>query len=395
MNMDRIPSETLVCQECGRCTGVCPVARSGLGHSPRKVIRSAGAGGTRSPEFDRALFSCLGCDRCATVCPAGLVISEVIVKLRAEVGSDRGAGTLAHGGLLQSFMRMMATSPDRQRRLDWLDPSLRVSTSGDTILFVGCAPYFDRVFDFPGLRPVETARNAVRLLNRVGIEPILLEDERCCGHDLLWLGDTGNFRLLAERNLAQIAATGAKRLVFSCPECLRTFKLDYQRRFGKSGLELLHISELLVQESSKLDPGALPGRVTFHDPCRLGRHLGIYDPPRELLRAIPGVALIEMNHSRETATCCGGTAWVECGTAVKCLQSARLAEAGATGADRLVTACPKCDIHLRCALCGAGAETAPQIINLIDLLAESLGLSGPGPLPESAVLAHKGGNQDA
>jgi len=395
MTMDLVLAETLVCQECGRCTGVCPVARSGLGYSPRKVIRQVGESRTQSPELDRALYSCLGCDRCAAVCPSGLAISDLIVRLRGEAAPGRCAGTLAHGGLLQSFMRLMATSPERQHRLDWLDLSLRVSTSGDTILFVGCAPYFDRVFDFPGLRPVETARNAVRLLNRVGIEPVLLDDERCCGHDLLWLGDTGNFRLLAERNLARIAATGARRVVFSCPECLRTFKLDYQRRFGKSSLELLHISELLAQESSKLDPGAMPGRVTFHDPCRLGRHLGIYDPPRELLRAVPELELIEMNHSRERATCCGGTAWVECGTAVKCLQSARLAEAGATGADRLVTACPKCDIHLRCALCGTDARTGPEIVNLIDLLAESLGLSGPEPLPEPAVLARKGGSQDA
>jgi len=393
--MDQILAETLVCQECGRCTGVCPVARSGLGFSPRKVIRQAGNGEARSPELDRALFACLGCDRCAAVCPSGLTISGLIIRLREETAQGRCPGTLAHGGLLQSFMRMMATTPDRQHRLDWLDPSLRVSTSGDTILFVGCAPYFDRVFDFPGLRPVETARNAVRLLNRVGIEPILLDDERCCGHDLLWLGDTGNFRLLAERNLAQIAVTGAKRLVFSCPECLRTFKLDYQSRFGKSSLELLHISELLARELSQLDPGAMPGRVTFHDPCRLGRHLGIYDPPRELLRAVPELELVEMKHSREQATCCGGTAWVECGTAVKCLQNERLAEAEATGAERLVTACPKCDIHLRCALSGTDARTGPEIVNMINLLAESLGLTGPEPLPESAVLADKGGSQDA
>jgi Fe-S oxidoreductase len=395
MTMDMILAETLVCQECGRCTGVCPVARSGLGFSPRKVIRQAGAGETRSPELDRALFACLGCDRCVSVCPSGLAISDLIIKLRGEAARGRCAGTLAHGGLLQSFMRMMATSPDRQHRLDWLDPSLRVSTGGDTILFVGCAPYFDRVFDFPGLRPVETARNAVRLLNRVGIEPILLDDERCCGHDLLWLGDTDNFRLLAERNLAQIAATGARRIVFSCPECLRTFKLDYQSRFGKSPLELLHISELLALESSKHDPGAMPCRVTFHDPCRLGRHLDIYDPPRELLRAVPGLELIEMKHSRERATCCGGTAWVECGTAVKCLQNERLAEAGATGAERLITACPKCDIHLRCASCGTDGPPALPITNLIDLLAESLGLSGPKLIPEPAVQATKGDNQDA
>jgi Fe-S oxidoreductase len=268
-----------------------------------------------------------------------------------------------------------------------------VAGSGDTVLFVGCAPYFDRIFDFPGLGPIETARSAVRLLNRLGIEPVLLADERCCGHDLLWLGDSANFRRLAQRNLEQLAACGARRVVFSCPECLRTFKLDYQRQFGKSALELLHVSELLAQDSVRLAPGPWFGRVAFHDPCRLGRHLGIYDAPRELLRAIPGLELRELAHSREAATCCGGTAWVECGAAVKRLQSERLAEASAAGADWLVTACPKCDIHLRCALCGIEASSAPRIVNLVDLLAESCGLSGLGPEP--ALSASEGGLADA
>jgi len=393
--MTAAPADALVCQDCGRCTGVCPVARSGLGYSPRKVTRQAATSGQRPAGFDRVLFSCLGCDRCVPVCPAGVTISDLMLRLRAEVGPGPGAGTAAHGGVLQSFMRLMATRPERQHRLDWLDSTLRVSTDGNTILFVGCAPYFDCVFDYPGFRSVETVRNAIRLLNRIGIEPVLLDDERCCGHDLLWLGDEGNFRRLAERNLARIAETGAKRIAFSCPECLRTFKLDYRRRFGGPDLELLHITELLAGESAELTPGRLQGRATFHDPCRLGRHLGLYDPPRRLLQSVPGLELVEMEHSREAATCCGGAAWVECGAAVKCLQTARLAEASATGADLLVTACPKCDIHLRCARCGEAAPSAPRIMNLIDLLALSLGPGCPEDRPAGALLALKGEGSDA
>jgi Fe-S oxidoreductase len=317
-----------------------------------------------------------------------------MVRLRADTGPEKSGATTAHGGVLQSFMRLMAARPERQHRLNWLDSSLRVSTTGDTVLFVGCAPYFDCVFDYAGFRSTETVRNAIRLLNRVGIVPVLLEDERCCGHDLLRLGDVRSFNLLAERNLAQIAASGARRLVFSCPECLRTFRLDCLSRYGQPRLELLHITELLAQESSKLVPAPMPCRVTYHDPCRLGRHLGIYDPPRSLLRTIPGLDLVEMERSREAATCCGGTAWIECGTTVKCLQNERLAEASETGAERLVTACPKCDIHLRCALCSTEARTAPRIVNLTDLLAESLGLSGQKPRAEGATLACKGGNRN-
>jgi Fe-S oxidoreductase len=366
------------------------VARSGLGYSPRRAIRKAWDSGEPDHETDRALFACLGCDRCVAVCPSGLVISDVIVELRREAMALGRGGTLAHGGVVQSFMRLQATLPQPQNRLGWLDSSLRTSPASDTVLFTGCAPYFERIFDYPGFGPVETIRNAIRLLNHVGIEPSLLEDERCCGHDLLWLGDVENFRRLAERNLAQLAATRAKRIVFACPECLRTFKLDYEHHFGKTGLELLHVTELLARESEKLGLKPVAASATFHDPCRLGRHLGIYEPPRRLLDAVPGLKLTEMKHSREAATCCGGTAWVECGSAVKCLQGERLAEAAATGADLLVTACPKCDIHLRCALCG-GAHVAPRIVNLIDLLAQSLGLSSPEVPAGEAVPAREGG----
>jgi heterodisulfide reductase subunit D len=137
-------------------------------------------------------------------------------------------------------------------------------------------------------------------------------------------------------------------VVFSCPEGYRTFHLDYPRYFGKLPFEVLHMSQLAAGAS--LPAGRRVGRVTFHDPCRLGRHLGLYDPPRILLQAIDGLELVEMYHHRNTALCCGTSMWMNCGLASKQIQMTRLREARETGADVLVTACPKCQIHLTCAM---------------------------------------------
>lgn len=376
------------CQDCGKCVGACPVARSGLGFSPRRALQRARREGL-SPDQARGIFACLGCDRCATVCPSGLVVSGTMVRLRTAARTRGLDGELAHGGVLQALMRSQAETDTPQRRLDSLGPPLETSTTGPVAFFVGCAPYFEPVFGHMAARPLRTVRNTVRLLNRVGVRPVLLADERCCGHDLLWSGDVESFEKLGRHNLAQMAASGVQLVVTHCPECLRTFQLDYPERLGPTGLETAHISEYLLRHRELLRAAALPGRVTFHDPCRLGRHLGVYDPPRELLKAVPGLDLVEMKHAREAATCCGGVAWTDCGASVKRLQAERLDEARATGAQRVVTGCPKCDIHLRCALCGPDRTPAPAITNMVDLLAEACGIDEP-----DAGAAHPAGKGD-
>jgi Fe-S oxidoreductase len=208
-------------------------------------------------------------------------------------------------------------------------------------------------------------------LNQIGIVPVVLDDERCCGHDLLWYGDVTTARRLAEHNLKQLHNAGVRRVIFLCPECQHTFEFDYPQLVGKTGLELMHIASVLVAGGFK--PGARdavqPRVVTYHDPCWLGRQLGIYEPPRQLIAALPDVELREMAHTRQQALCCGGTSWLECGAAVKLLQERRLAEARAAGAELMVTACTKCEIHLRCALIRT-SQNQVAIVNLIDLISE-------------------------
>jgi len=181
---------------------------------------------------------------------------------------------------------------------------------------------------------------------------------------------------LAEHNLREISGAKAKQVVTTCPECYVTLKVEYPRYFGSLDFEVVHISQLLAEKvaDGELKFHRSAKKVTYHDPCRLGRFSSIYDEPRTIIDAIPGVELLEMPRSRTSALCCGTQAWMNCGTVNKQIQSERLREASATGADVLLTFCPKCQIHFRCAMHDdrLGEELGIEIEDVTSLAAKAL-----------------------
>jgi Fe-S oxidoreductase len=252
-------------------------------------------------------------------------------------------------------MRMMARGGPPQDRLGWLDKSLGTDpTTGEVFYWTGCTMYYDAFFPDFKVATLEGTRAAIRLLNRIGVTPVVSPEERCCGHDLLWNGDGETFASLARHNVRLVTESGAKILVVSCAECLRTWKIDYAPFFEGPPPRVLHITEFLAEHADELpmraDQGEAKRRVTYQDPCRLGRHLGIYGAPRAVLESLPGVELVEMARSGRGATCCAGGTWSNCDRFAKSIQVRRLGEARATGAEVLVTACPKCQVHFRCAM---------------------------------------------
>jgi heterodisulfide reductase subunit D len=364
------------CLECGKCTSVCPISRREPAYSPRLTVERAIWGEGDELLTDVLLWSCLTCQQCSTRCPSNVHYVEFIRDLRALARGMGEEGLCTHGEAIQTWMRMMTSPELKQNRLEWLDEDLRFSSDSDTVYFVGCLPYYDVLFNKIGAQGVEIARSAVRVLNHLGIEPIILEDERCCGHDLLWEGDVANFRKLAELNISMLRETGAKRIVTACPECARTLKVDYPAYVGDLGMEVIHIAELLAQKLAEGKPRIThhASRITtYHDPCRLGRHLGIYDAPRQVIEAL-GLELVEMEHSGKNALCCGTSCWTNCGAINKQIQVDRLREARATGAELLVTACAKCQIHFKCAMDDAtvGEEIGIEIRDLVTLVDEAL-----------------------
>ena len=351
--MDRIVEDTgaFDCVECGKCTTVCPVAKYNPNFAPRTVVLKATEGLVENVQSNRDVWTCTTCEQCNSMCPYKVDYSGFIRGMRNEAVEFDNLPVCSQGGLMHSVMRVQAMSELKQNRLGWLKPELKVAEKGDVFYFTGCVSYFDAVFRERNLNLAGIPQAAVKIMNRAGITPVVSTNEVCCGHDLNWTGDEASLRKLMKKNVDLIKASGAKKVVFSCPECLRTFNLDYQDILGDFDFEMQHISELaedLIQEG-KLKFKKNPKKMTFQDSCRLGRHLGIYDPPRNALKAAD-VEIAEMENTRDKAVCCGVSAWATCDETSRKMQTERLKEAKRTGAECLVTGCYKCLIHLSCVL---------------------------------------------
>jgi Fe-S oxidoreductase len=371
------------CYDCGKCTATCPISRAGAEYSPRRHVLAANlaaSGGPTHGIIDGDLDSCLTCGLCDWRCPVQVDYTGLVRKLRELRHQEESDVECPHGGALQSLMRMMAAGGTRQNRLEWLTADLKTTPAeGRVFYWTGCAMYYDAFFEKIGVRALDGTRAAVRLLNYLGFEPVVSPEERCCGHDLLWNGDRHNFERLARHNVRLVRESGAELVVTSCAECLRTWRLDYAPYFDGKPPRVVHVTELIAEHRSELKfktEGVR--RVVYQDPCRLGRHLGVYEAPREALTSVPGVELVEMRRSGPTAICCAGGTWSSCDRFAKKIQVERLREARSTGAEILATACPKCQIHFRCAMKdpNLGGEIGIEMRDVAQLVVESLSDNG-------------------
>lgn len=368
-------SRAYLCLECGKCTGSCPVSRFNRGYSPRVLINKTIRRGDLELLKDKNIWACLTCKLCDERCPANINYIDLTLATRLEAQKIGEEAMCSHGGAAQSLMRIMTTPDLQQKRMDWIDDNLNVAQKGEILYFVGCLPYFDILFSDIEINTLKAAKASIKILNHLGITPVVLPHERCCGHDLLWSGDMDNFKKLAEHNINEIRKAGAKKIVFTCPEGYRTFKIDYPKYF-KCDFEVQHITELIAEaiDKGQIKLKEMDKTVSYQDPCRLGRHLGIYDQPRLAINAVPKLKLNEMARSRKRAICCGVSAWMNCSTYSKSIQITRLKEAKQTAADLLVLSCPKCEIHFNCAMKDekVGKDVKIETIQLVVLIADLL-----------------------
>jgi Fe-S oxidoreductase/coenzyme F420-reducing hydrogenase delta subunit len=351
------------CLECGRCTGVCPVAKTHHQFSPRRILSRGISQGLTALSSDQTIWSCLTCKQCENVCPADIPYSEMNKKVRAvsqELNIER---TCTHGGVFEQISNLMTRPDIKQNRLNWLTSDLKIKKrESETLFFTGCSPYFAAYFGEPYSETLlGSLQSAVKLMNKIGIEPLVLKNEICCGHDFLLRGEPEKFKKIASLLSDQIKKSKAKRIVFTCPECMVTLRDEYPKVVGNLGVELVHLSELIEPKLDELKFEKTDFSGAYQDPCRLGRYSGLYDQPRNILNSIDGVETKEMHHHKENSICCGNTAWISCDAGTKELQNKKMEEVKASGCNNLLTACPKCFIHLTCAQDGEKEPTNGSI----------------------------------
>ncbi len=367
--------DVFACQDCGKCTSACPLALAGKSFSPRFVAAEIIAGRAHRPEVRAAVNACLTCGTCYERCPSAVNFPEFIKAMRHYYQGRELTAAPAHGGFFQSMMRAMTAEALVPRRWQALPDNIRVREKSPILFFGGCASYFDIFFrKFLNPQTERILEDSLRLLNFFDVEPALLADERCCGHDLLWSGDRDNFLRLAALNAKALAASGAEELITTCPECYHTLSREYPRYGVTLPLKITHMHEFLEREIAK---GAvafkpLEGKVAFQDACRQSRFNDQAELPRKLLQRLTnGTPLVD---GGAPSVCCGNSAWTGCDAFSKRMQVQHIEKAKQAGGQMIVTACPKCRIHLGCAMEDVmrGDELKMEMMDLTSAIAKSI-----------------------
>ncbi|MEK7865057.1 MAG: (Fe-S)-binding protein [Planctomycetota bacterium] len=358
------------CYTCGKCDVVCPWNRV-RSFSIRKIVRQA-AFGLPDIESEDA-WRCTTCGTCTAQCPRGVNQIEVGVAVR-RLATKYGAFPPSLRGVRSATQSLASEGNplgmERGKRDEWATGlGVKPFSEGMEILyFVGCYGSYD-----PRMQKVAVA--TVKLLQRAGVDfGILGPKENCCGESIRKAGNEDVFKALARENIKTFIDHGVRRILVSSPHCYNAFVRDY-REF-RVDFEVVHISqylaELVAQGRLKLT-GEFRKRVTWHDPCYLGRHNGIYEQPREVLKAIPGLELREMADSRKDSLCCGGGGgriWMDTPKGER-FSDVRLAQAKEVGADVLVTSCPYCISNFEESRLGVEGDGAPVVKDLVEIVLEA------------------------
>jgi Fe-S oxidoreductase len=357
------------CYQCGLCDTVCPWNRVTT-FSVRKLVREASFG---LSELEREeIWRCTTCGRCSQQCPRDVKQVEDIVSLR-RIATEYGVNPPAIRNLRAISASLSAEGnplgEERKARGDWAEGlSVETFTEGMEVLyFPGCYPSYD-----PRLKKV--AQATAKILKKAGVDfGILGPKENCCGESVRKTGNEALFKRLARENVKTFIDNGVKKILLSSPHCYHTFKNEYAE-FMVS-FEVIHVSQYLFQlfREGRLRPAKeYRKKVTYHDPCYLGRHNGIFDQPREILKSIPGLDLSEMAESREDSLCCGmggGRIWLETPMPER-FSNLRLQQAIGVGAEVLATSCPYCITQFEDSRLNLKNSQVIQIKDITEILQE-------------------------
>ena len=359
------------CYQCGLCDVVCPWNRV-RDFSMRKIIRQATFGLTEIDQEE--IWRCTSCKTCVDRCPRGvdqITAGVALRKLAAEY--DVYPGNVAPISKVVASLTSEGNSlgGDRDQRAEWAKGlAVKPYAEGMELLyFTGCYLSYD-----PRMRKVAAATTA--LLNQAGVEfGILGSKESCCGESIRKTGNEELFKRLAKDNIKAFIDQGVKKVLVSSPHCYHSFKNEYPEFMVNFEVVFIsqYLGELVKAGRLKLTKD-YARKVTYHDPCYLGRHNGIYDEPRELLKLVPGLELREMADSREKSLCCGGGGgriWMETPKEDR-FSDLRLGQAVASGAEVLVTSCPYCITNFTDSSLDLPEGQAMEVKDITEILLEVL-----------------------
>ena len=358
------------CYQCGTCTGTCPwnLVREFL---VRKIIHTSQTG-LLLEVGDEENWICATCGACVARCPRGVAIIDIFRAVR-RVAVEYKAQPKALRTVLSGIKAQGNPWNDtRDNRTAWTQGlDIKTFEAGTEYLYVPCCtPIYDQ-------KARRVAIATVQLLKKAGVDfGILGTEESCCGESVRKLGDEDLFKSLAKSNIAAFQNKGVKKIIVSSPHCYHTFKNEYAELGGQ--FQVLHMTQFLAKlmEEGKLKPDkAYPKKVTYHDPCYLGRHNGIYDEPRAILKGIPELELVELPDTREDAICCGGGGgriWMETKKEER-LSNLRVDQALDVGAQVLALSCPYCVLNFDDSVLTLGKQDVLEIRDITEILNSVIG----------------------
>ncbi|WP_202318846.1 (Fe-S)-binding protein [Archaeoglobus neptunius] len=378
---------SFACMRCGRCQDNCPAFNSGTTLSPMYLMQNLRKNLTDSSSIlgkidepftlvdavldSEAVWACTTCRACMEMCPVYIEQMEIIGEIRRGIVESGEAPPDIRDFLTNIQKQKNPWGEAKFKRDQWIKksdvevPTVKSNPEFELLWFVGCAHSFDS-------RSIQVSKKLARILNDIGVNyAVLGREEGCCGNDVRRVGEEGLFQLLKEENTNTFDKYGVQKIFTASPHCYNTFKNEYEGYDVRFILEIIHDAI----KSGKLQlKHPVKRKVTFHDPCYLGRYNGMYDLPREILKSIPGIELVEMPRNRNRSFCCGGGG----GNLVREYpgedrpNNIRAKEAAETGAEVLAVACPFCMIMLEDGVKSSGFDGRLQVLDVIELVYDSV-----------------------
>jgi len=371
-----------LCIKCSICYSACPAAiderflgPAALTQNFRFIADSRDEGATeRLKPMSDNIWLCTQCNSCTKFCPKLVQCANALVEDHSLLVEAGNVPKTVIDVLERVYKYRNPMGTHQSKRMDWAkDLTVKAypeATNADVLLFTCCSNTFD-------LRNQETAKIMAKMLNMLGVDYATLgSEEWCCGDHMLRLGEKGLFEELAMHNLEMFKKFSASKIVTLSPHCYNTFKND--KPYSDAKLNVQHYTQFVADaiKQGKIKPTKLvKKRVAYHDPCFLGKRNDIFDPPREILRSIGGLELVEMKRNRESSFCCGGGAgrvWTEEADPEKRPCVNRIREALDLDVDTIAVACPYCTTMMEDAIKVLDIEGKIAVKDVLELLNEAL-----------------------